>query len=167
MLISAPYCAGDSITMTNGFTNETKEASFFKVDNDFQGIKLHVSDDFSERKVFIDGIFQIYVRKGSQLAIWSQFPSTILYHVRDTNTDKVIHSEDYMMSISYDRSTIEMYANMPGDQIVNKTFTENLFEIIPELPWKNTTYEVIAEYMGLKSEPVYVTIQTVKGVGDK
>lgn len=147
----------------HGLSSEATEA--LRVSADFQGIKLYapVEVTLAERSLNISGIFQIYVNCGSQLSIWSCFPSHINFAVTDLLSGETYRSADFSsMNISWAIETIADYAEKPCDQIVGEYFTLDIFQYISKLPLSNTVLDIRASYLGKESEPITISINVAE-----
>ncbi len=74
------------------------------------------------RSVLLRGTFSIFVKTGSQLAIWQDFPQAILVVARNVATGEKFETMDLSMSGASDPGLIDKYAAMPANRMVEETF---------------------------------------------
>ena len=79
-------------------------------------------------RAVVQGTFGMWVACGSQLSIWSQFPREIQFKVTDLVSGHVLETNEELMSVSYDRQTIDFYGRMPCDRFVVEPFSVDLDE---------------------------------------
>ena len=99
----------------------------------------------------IAGRCQLFVACGSQLSVWSQFPSEIVVVARDATSGTEFTSVDLSMNVSYDQTTIDNYAALPCDQVVGRDFTIQMRAHIPSLPRGPLQLVARASFFGLTS----------------
>lgn len=137
-------------------------------DNVFSEIKIGADkEDFliiqtgqaslSNKQITLIGRLQVYVKNGSQYAIWRQFPRAIYFEVIDELGNKTL-TPDPTRSISDHHETYKRYASMPADQIVGKNFELNIYQNVHPIIAKAGRYQIRARYFGKSSNWVEVKI---------
>ncbi len=94
--------------------------------NQTQGLRIQLSHDAAndKNKLRIEGSFSVFVNCGSQYAIWSQFPETIMFTIKNLESGQEYESIDNHLSISWDGNQVyDEYSQKPCDQIVTEKFS--------------------------------------------
>lgn len=121
---------------------------------DFRGLRIEAAAIGDSIRV--DGVLQVYVARGSQMAIWRGFPHDIQLTVTEVGTGRTFVTMDLSMNISPHASLIEHYAAMPADRVVSQTFSQELRARLPDLPSGLGTLEIAARYLQHYSNAVRV-----------
>ena len=121
-----------------------------------QGLKLkYDSLSYKENQdIIIQGTFSIFVKCGSQYAIWRQFPDAINYTLKNLDSGNEMFSINMELSINEQGNEIyEEFNKMPCNQIVKKEFNVSLSDVYFQSSQqeKISHFELQAEYFGFKS----------------
>lgn len=109
-------------------------------------------------KLLINGKLGIFVNCGSQLSVWASFPRDIQFKVTDLHTGKYYVSERGPHSFSYDQFTIDEYAKMPCNKIIEQEFGVDFDDNYwaPPLLKIKGAIKIEAEYLNIKSNELSV-----------
>ena len=134
--------------------------------DDYQGLIIDVTTDDleGEDEIQINGQLSIFVNPGSQYAIWSQFPDSVLYTLKDLDNGETYESHDTELSISWDGNGVyDMYSDRPCNRIITEEFSTLLTDINfrnpPKTPLVN--FELQASYLGHSSNSVTINNASV------
>ncbi len=100
--------------------------------------------------LFVCGRLQLYVRAGSQYAIWRQFPQAFTYEVK-TADGGPRETPDMSLSISEGPGVHEQYAALPSECVVGEDFDLDISAFVGALLPENGACQLRARYMGLCS----------------
>jgi hypothetical protein len=127
--------------------------------NNLQEMNIVVLDPEVGQGIKIGGTLSVFVKCGSQYAIWEQFPANIPFVLKDLDTDNVYESNYIELSISWDGNNVyEEYAEEPCDQVVSKDFTLTLTSVYLTSPPKTevSNFELKAVYSGFSSNTLVI-----------
>lgn len=94
--------------------------------DNYQGLKLDIDTGAVNETgdVVINGELSVFVKCGSQYAIWHQFPESITYTLKDLATGETFISSNNELSISWNGNEVyDEYAEKPCNKIITEKFT--------------------------------------------
>lgn len=146
----------DSPRMTDSKPTEASNSA-----DDADRLHLEVADvsgSGEDRLVLLQGTLRIYVKRGSQLSTWQDFPQAILVVAKDVASAKTYETMDISRTGSSDPGMIDEYAKMPANQVVEKKFEISLFQRLSRLPRSGVALDVHVSYLGMNSNVVRVSL---------
>ena len=146
----------DSPRMTDSKSTEASNSA-----DDADRLHLEVADvsgSGEDRLVLLQGTLRIYVKRGSQLSTWQDFPQAILVVAKDVASAKTYETMDISRTGSSDPGMIDEYAKMPANQVVEKKFEISLFQRLSRLPRSGVALDVHVSYLGMSSNVVRVSL---------